>query len=58
MHLDLLSIPQSGGNMLNCSGGIIGCKDKTSSVSHSQRQPEITTLHDGQSRSWSAEQEI
>ena len=27
-HLDLLSIPQSGGKMSKCFGGIIGCKDK------------------------------
>ena len=31
MHLDLLSIPLSGGKMSKRSGGIIGCKDKTSS---------------------------
>ena len=30
-HLDLLSIPQSGGKMPKRLGGIIGCKDKTSS---------------------------
>ena len=30
-HLDLLSIPQSGGKMSKRLGGIIGCKDKTSS---------------------------
>ena len=29
--LDLLSIPQSGGKNVKCFGGIIGCKDKTSS---------------------------
>ena len=30
-HLDLLSIPQSGGKMSKRLGGIIGCKYKTSS---------------------------
>ena len=29
MHLDLLSIPQSGGKMLRHLGGIMDCKDKT-----------------------------
>ena len=43
-------------------GGNIGCKDKTMAfnvVSRIQRigcQPEKTTLHGGQFRSWSAEQ--
>ena len=30
-HLDLLSIPQSGGKMSKRLGGIIGCKHKASS---------------------------
>ena len=30
-HLDLMSIPQSGGKRQNCLGGIIGCKYKISS---------------------------
>ena len=50
MHLDLLSIPQSGGKNV-----------VVVVVSHIQRigcQPEKTTLHGGQSRSWSAEQVI
>ena len=31
MHLDLLSIPQSGGKISKRLGGINGCKYKTSS---------------------------
>ena len=38
MHLDLLNIPQQGGGMSKRLGGIIGCKDKTSS------SPMVVTL--------------
>ena len=41
--LDLLSIPQSGGEMSKRLGGIIGCKYKTSSW-HLTGSPMVVTL--------------